>query len=237
MTDDAKTQDIATLKTELDQALSTLDLALLEAGRSVTVVRNNMNAVIELAQRADDMQAAIARAREQLSVASEPANGPALRALPPTEPAASEPEAIEPAASEPTTTEATSTEPVLEPEAETETDAPTAEEPAEETSSIEEASPAPVQTLSETSRCLRLGVVSKSGNLDLKEVDGSVNENPSVIDVALLDYDGRQATLKLWINDSSDPNGVREALMSSLRNHLGEDETELTVDFEEDTAA
>ena len=93
----------------------------------------------------------------------------------------------------------------------------------------------PVQAVS---HCLRLAVKSNSGSLDLKAVDGSVNENPAVVDVALLDYDGRKATLKLWVNESADPIGVRDALLGSLRRRLGdEQDAEVRIDFEESSAA
>jgi hypothetical protein len=83
------------------------------------------------------------------------------------------------------------------------------------------------------SHCLRLGVASKAGSLDLKAVDGSVNENPAVVDVALLDYDGRKATLKLWINGQADPIGVRDALLGSLRRRLGDErDAEVLIEFE-----
>ncbi|MCH8994745.1 MAG: hypothetical protein IH959_07225 [Chloroflexi bacterium] len=88
------------------------------------------------------------------------------------------------------------------------------------------------------SHCLRLTVKSNSGSLDLKAVDGSVNENPAVVDVALLDYDGRKATLKLWVNESADPIGVRDALLGSLRRRLGDEQAaEVRIDFEESAAA
>jgi hypothetical protein len=79
---------------------------------------------------------------------------------------------------------------------------------------------------------LRLQVGSKSGSLDLKSVDGAVNENPEVVDVALVDYDGRQATLKLWIVEQSDAAAIGEALEASLRRRLGDDEAEISVEFE-----
>ena len=85
---------------------------------------------------------------------------------------------------------------------------------------------------------LRLAVASRIGALDLKAVDGAVNENTAVVDVALLDYDGRQATLKLWINGAADPIETRDALTESLRRRLGsEREAEIRVDFEERSAA
>ena len=85
---------------------------------------------------------------------------------------------------------------------------------------------------------LRMGVSSKAGSLDLRAVDGAVNENPAVVDVALLDYDGRNATLKLWINGAADPQAVRESLITSLRGRLGdEQEADVRIEFDEVAAA
>lgn len=219
MVEKAHTADVSSIKTELDQALSTLDLALLEAGRSVATVREHVAHVVKLAERSREMEAAMARAREQLAVSFE--NGgatPPLRAVPSLGPV----EKIE--------------APAMEPDVQLERDFGEANAAAVE--KPEETVPLPARVPSaETSHCLRLAVSSKSGNLDLKEVDNSVSENPAVIDVALLDYDGRQATLKLWINKAADPDGVRDALLSSLRNHLGKKDTELSIELEEDSSA
>lgn len=90
------------------------------------------------------------------------------------------------------------------------------------------------QAPARVSHCLRLTVQSKSGSLDLKAVDTAVNDNRDVVDVALLDYDGREATLKLWVNPEVDPEHVRQALIESLQSQLGEDGTaEAYIDFEE----
>lgn len=221
MVEKAQTADVSSIKTELDQALSTLDLALLEAGRAVSTVRGQMAQVIELAERSREMEAAMSRAREQLSVSFD--NGkvtPPLRALPSLEPI----DEIE--------------APVMEPDAEFDQYADKVNAVLDKQLERKETSSVPAPSPSaETSRCLRLDVTSKSGNLDLKEVDTSVNENPSVIDVALLDYDGRQASLKLWINEAADPDGVRDALKSSLRNHLGKKNIELSIELEDESSA
>ncbi|MCI0776608.1 MAG: hypothetical protein J4N95_00380 [Chloroflexi bacterium] len=221
MVENVHPADVSGLKIELDQALSTLDLALLEAGRSVAVVRNHMAQVVELAERSREMEAAMSRAREQLAVSFEDgAAVPPLRAVPAIGPV----EAID--------------APVMEPDAQLDEDSGEADPVEAEDPKPEETYPIQAPDPSaKTSRCLRLAVSSKSGNLDLKEVDSSVNENPSVIDVALLDYDGRQATLKLWINDAADPDGVRDALLTSLRNHLGKKDIELSIELEEDSSA
>ena len=90
--------------------------------------------------------------------------------------------------------------------------------------------------VSHASHCLRLDVRTGTGSLDLKEVDSSVNENPAVVDVALLDYDGSNAALKVWI-DASDPDAVREELLESLQRRLDDGEAEIRIVFEEKSAA
>ena len=107
--------------------------------------------------------------------------------------------------------------------------------PIDDTREQEQASPSTAEpSAAPVSNCLRLTVQSKSGSLDLKAVDGAVNENPDVVDVALLDYDGRQAALKLWVNPSADATAVRDALMVSLRSQLGDDgSAEAFIDVDE----
>ena len=77
-------------------------------------------------------------------------------------------------------------------------------------------------------------VESKGGSLDLKSVDNAVNENLDIVDVALIDYDGRQASLKLWVNPDIDVESVRGSLIQALRQQLGEDAgIDAYVDLEE----
>ena len=64
----------------------------------------------------------------------------------------------------------------------------------------------------------RLEFESSPGPLDLRAVDDAVSEHPAVRDVALLDYDGRKATLKVWIVATASPADVREALTNSAAN-------------------
>jgi hypothetical protein len=52
-----------------------------------------------------------------------------------------------------------------------------------------------------------------SGNpLDLRAVDEAVNAHPAVRDVALIDYDGHRATLKVWISAAARPSDVQDTL-------------------------
>lgn len=59
----------------------------------------------------------------------------------------------------------------------------------------------------------RLEFESKPGPLDLRTVDDAVSEHPAVRDVALLDYDGRKATLKVWIDGTASPADVQASLV------------------------
>lgn len=86
--------------------------------------------------------------------------------------------------------------------------------------------------------CLRVDVKREGGSLDLKTVDEAVNANPSVVDVALLDYDGSHATLKIWVEATAKPDAVRTALLENLVRSLeGEEGTEVSVDLVEQSAA
>jgi hypothetical protein len=58
----------------------------------------------------------------------------------------------------------------------------------------------------------RLAFESEPGPLDLRSVDDAVSAHPAVRDVALLDYDGRRATLKVWIEASTPPSEIERAL-------------------------
>jgi hypothetical protein len=60
--------------------------------------------------------------------------------------------------------------------------------------------------------CFRLEFQSSGGPLDLRAVDDAVGEHPAVRDVALLDYDGRNATLKVWIVATVSPADVQRSL-------------------------
>jgi len=61
--------------------------------------------------------------------------------------------------------------------------------------------------------CFRLEFESSPGPLDLRTVDDAVSEHPAVRDVALLDYDGRKATLKVWIDGTAKPADVQSTLI------------------------
>jgi hypothetical protein len=72
----------------------------------------------------------------------------------------------------------------------------------------------------------RLEVQSQPGPLDLRAVDDAISGHDAVRDVALIDYDGRRATLKVWIAGPASPAEVQKALsdragqMTSDGNHV-----------------
>jgi hypothetical protein len=67
----------------------------------------------------------------------------------------------------------------------------------------------------------RLEFESSPGPLDLRAVDEAISEHPDVRDVALLDYDGRRATLKVWIIATASVAEVQQALTSSAAQLAG----------------
>ncbi len=89
--------------------------------------------------------------------------------------------------------------------------------PPAEGSSDEPAPEAPEQG----ARCYLLSVESVGGSLDLRTVDQPIAEDPNVLDVALLDYDGRRATLKVWLSEDGDPSVIRDELEERLRSGSG----------------
>ncbi len=242
----ANNNDNATLAQELDDALATLDDALLQAGRSVAIIRRALPQFTTLDRVVHEMEAAMTRARQQLDTstgADTPLTG--LRSVPvPPVPDTAPQDAYDSPDTVLRAEDAGSPDDALATPVSTsaaDQDAPEDDNgaPENETAPAEEIPQQAEQRFGPSSNsCLRLEVASRTGSLDLKAVDGSVSENPAVLDVALLDYDGRQATLKLWVNDSSDPEGVRDAVISSLRNHLGdESQAIVTLTFESGSAA
>ncbi len=67
----------------------------------------------------------------------------------------------------------------------------------------------------------RLEFESRQGPLDLRAVDDAVSEHPAVRDVALLDYDGRRATLKVWIASTASVAEVQQTLSDRAGQIIG----------------
>lgn len=98
----------------------------------------------------------------------------------------------------------------------------------------------PIETVAAASpgadfACFRIEFESRPGPLDLRAVDEVVSEHPAVRDVALLDYDGRKATLKVWIERSADPDEVQSALIERADTLFG-GENDVTITALEDAA-
>lgn len=85
-------------------------------------------------------------------------------------------------------------------------------------------------------QCLRLQVTKTSGSLDLKTVDTAVNEYSEIVDLALLDYDGRQATLKIWVSGVVDRDALEQSLTANLLTRIG-DGAEVKIEFDQESAA
>ena len=215
--------DPSVLAEELDDALKTLESALAAAGGAATMIRSALPQIVTLAQVVGEMEATMARVRQQIGAPSQATPAPTMQTPPPAPADIFRAPAQEVSEPEQRFAEAASESP-----------APPAE--------LDEQAAAPEEVQAEaigrTSNCLVLDVSTKAGSLDLRAVDGSVNENSAVVDVALLDYDGRHATLKVWIDASANPNTVRESLLESLRRHLADDkDAEVRIDFEASSAA
>ena len=87
----------------------------------------------------------------------------------------------------------------------------------------------------EALHCFRLEFESLPGPLDLRTVDDAVSEHPEVRDVALLDYDGRRATLKVWITGAATPADVQDALKDRASTLFAPDQ-DVTIVALEDAA-
>jgi hypothetical protein len=198
------------LVSDLETALTRLESALTDAGRAIVTIRTCVPQISALVEVVNTMESAMSFARQRLG--GSPAEA-LLHAVPqqPTLP-----------------------EPVLQAQPEPEIVPEAEPEPEPE----REAQPVVVTTGGPTQYCLRLHISSKAGALDLKAVDNAVNEQQAVTDVALIDYDGRQATLRVWISGTGDAEAARKALGESLRSRLGDaDAADIDIDFEERAAA
>lgn len=223
MPEDLAKSDPTVLTNELDDALRTLESALATAGGAATVIRNALPQIVTLAQVVSEMETTMARVRDQLGAPPETIPPPPVPQEESVDvfraPTPEVPEVVEP------TAESTYEEKI-------ETSEPAPETPSEKPAETQS------ETSEQTSNCLVLDVSTKAGSLDLRAVDGSVNENTAVVDVALLDYDGRHATLKVWIDASANPITVRDSLLESLQRRLADDkDAEVRIDFEASSAA
>jgi hypothetical protein len=194
------------LDRELTWALDDLHAALKRATEATATIKGLVPRLAATGSLFDEIEALVRVGRQNIGTAdSAPAaiTGPTLVA-----PAHAQPRptpVLEPSASF-TTPDAAPADwsPVLE--------APTPEAPAAD--AVSEPTPAVIEDL----LCFRLEFESQPGPLDLRTVDDAVSEHPAVRDVALLDYDGHRATLKVWISSDASPSDVQDALKERAGN-------------------
>ncbi len=193
------TENIPGLEQELTQALGALESALQSAADSVASIRAMVPRLAATGSVLQEIEALVLTGRQQdTSHSAAPAGRGYARptlvvpsAKPHTVPVLKTPAASTPAASLP--------------------EAPLA--PERQQPPIEEERPRfPVPGSEPGTTSFRLEFESNPGPLDLRAVDDAVSEHPAVRDVALLDYDGRRATLKVWIAAGTSPASVQEAL-------------------------
>ena len=256
MVQEANNPGQASLRRELDAALNSLEAALGEAVRAAEAIRAIGPQIDELAGVVVQMETAMSRARQQLSPSSLGGGPSSAGAVPPLglvpagDPAREAPRdetesdtvagesagddaALHEVLAEAPVAEGMSDEVAGESTDQTPTNGAASETPHGESPTNGASAMAEGQPGKDGSLCLRVDVWAKSGSLDLRAVDRSINETPAVADVALLDYDGRSATLKVWVDASDSPSEVRRVLLDSFRRHLAEEEeAEVHIGFE-----
>ncbi|HYM15888.1 MAG TPA: hypothetical protein VEZ14_10030 [Dehalococcoidia bacterium] len=182
------------LQRDLSQALGELQGALRQADAAAGAIQSLLPRLAAAGSLFDEMETLIRAGRERIGVTG---TAPSPAYARPTLVAA-------PSAARPT--------PVLE---------PAFGEPAE-SSARDQAGGDDVAAAEEPATvAFRLEFESQPGPLDLRTVDDAVGEHPAVRDVALLDYDGRRATLKVWIVDTARPAEVQDALRERAEQLFG----------------
>lgn len=180
------------LENELSLAVGELQTALQQAADASATIKTLLPKVGAIGALFDELDAVIRSGRQQIGQAGDAA--PAVYSRPtlvvPGAPAQPVPQPFS-LGNPPSTT--------VEPEA---------------SAAIERETPESVKRAeAQGLKCFRLEFESSPGPLDLRTVDDAVSEHPSVRDVALLDYDGRKATLKVWIESSASPSDVQSSLI------------------------
>lgn len=218
---------------ELGEAIDELHVALQHASDATAKVRALVPRIGTLGTLFDDIEAVLKSGRQQFGaeshVAQTPAQFPRPTLVPPAPAVA--PERAPAPAPAPAPAEQPqlrvdappSPPPASKPKASTasakkasiESAVATAEYEPLPTPAISDPQPAivePAENRVEELICFRLEFESRPGPLDLRTVDDAVSEHPAVRDVALLDYDGRKATLKVWITSLASPADVQQSL-------------------------
>lgn len=188
----ARNEQTNDLERDLKQALDELDGALGRAAEATRTIRGMLPRLAAAGSLFDEIEALVRTGRERIGVGlAAPEAAYARPTLLVPSPSAPRPAPVIP-------TPAPARE---------EQDSPEVVASAETSAPAPEAGPREAELAS-----FRLEFESTPGPLDLRTVDDAVSEHPAVRDVALLDYDGRRATLKVWITDEASPADVQEAL-------------------------
>ena len=187
------------LARDLTNAIDDLQTALQSASDATAAIRSLVPRVAANGSLFDELEAVIRAGREQIGAPSTPAVAPAVYSRPTlVVPSAAPQRAPQPWAPS-------------EPSQSSDTPVSTAGDAGVDTQ-FGETQVKPQTEATEALTCFRLEFESTPGPLDLRTVDDAVSEHPDVRDVALLDYDGRKATLKVWIVATAQPSQVQESL-------------------------
>jgi hypothetical protein len=176
---------------DLESAINELEQALRSASDAVTRIKDALPRFERMTSVFDELESIIAAGRGESVASLAPAAARAPR-TPRVKPAA----------------------PAMEANAREEAPAQAAEIQPEEADARAEH----VETVAPASRedekliSFRLEFESNPGPLNLRAVDDAISEHPAVRDVALLDYDGRRAALKVWIAEPATPAEVQSSL-------------------------
>ncbi|HEU5321023.1 MAG TPA: hypothetical protein VFX28_09480 [Methylomirabilota bacterium] len=182
------------IQRELDDAVTDLNAALQRAAEAAAAIGALARRVSAIGALFDELEAVVRSGRQQIGLGD-------ILTAPERQASVTRPTLVVPGAAP--AGWAPEPQPSAEPGA-PET-APAAIEPA----------PGPAfapATPAEQRMSFRLTFESQQGPLDLRVVDEAVGEHPAVRDVALLDYDGRRATLKVWIDAGVSPETVQDEL-------------------------
>jgi hypothetical protein len=191
------------LETDLSQALGELQTALAQATNASTTIQSLLPKIGAIGSLFDELDSVIRNGRQQI--------GSQATEAPATYP---RPTLVVPSAPWPPPQPFTAPEITPEPAIVSVAPTATAEPTASASGGIERETPESVQRAEAQGLvCFRLEFESRPGPLDLRTVDDAVSEHPAVRDVALLDYDGRKATLKVWIDGSASPSDVQSTLV------------------------
>jgi len=211
------------IERELSWALDELHAALQRAGEATATIKGLVPRLAATGSLFDEIEALVRAGRQHIGTGEQAAGVTRPTLVVPSAPRQAP--VLQPQAGHPTAeTASESWSPVIETPAPVETPAPA------ETMAQEEAA-APSGDL----HCFRLEFESQPGPLDLRTVDDAVSEHPAVRDVALLDYDGHRATLKVWISADASPSDVQDALKARAAGLFSADQ-EVSIVALEDAA-